>query len=255
MPSQSVQLRMHPDVLKIVRPDGSSWLLHMSANACRLDVHSTSLLHALLHDGPELAIRNLAAQFGLAEPEARADVESFAGGLLRERMLVRGDASRAAAPRRRGGARRLAVLLLGLLDRPGRSLEVRARRLLIAARLAVAWLGWARTVEVWERCYPQPDASHPEVAGSVLAAIDSAVRVHAARSFLHLECKERALACLAMARAARIRAELVVGLTYVPLESHVWVECGGRIISDHPEHCRPFEAVARYGGVPRAEAS
>jgi hypothetical protein len=73
------------------------------------------------------------------------------------------------------------------------------------------------------------------------------VRKTAARSLISVECKERALACLALARKNGIPAQLVVGVTHYPLQGHVWVESGGRIISDNPEHCQRFEPVARYG--------
>ena len=121
--------------------------------------------------------------------------------------------------------------------------------LLLVARVSVAMFGWAATVRAWERRYRQPATSHHDP--DALERIDTVVRETAARSLLHHECKERGLACLAMARGAGIAADLLVGLTYSPLAAHVWVECDGCIISDLPEHCAPFEPVMRYDGNAR----
>ncbi len=68
-----------------------------------------------------------------------------------------------------------------------------------------------------------------------------------ARSLIGLECKERSLVCLALARESGIPAQLIVGVAHDPMQGHIWVEAGGRVISDDPEHHRSFEPVARYG--------
>ena len=74
-------------------------------------------------------------------------------------------------------------------------------------------------------------------------AIDFAVRDVAARSLLRLECKERALTCLALARDLGLAADLVIGLSYTPLRAHVWVACAGRVVGDEAEICGTYEAV------------
>ena len=108
---------------------------------------------------------------------------------------------------------------------------MRAWGLLWAAKWAVAQFGWARAVREWERVYPQP-ASEMLANTEKLEAIDLVVRKTAARSLLSVECKERALACLALARMNGISAQLVVGVTHYPLQGHVWVEAANRVISD-----------------------
>jgi hypothetical protein len=166
--------------------------------------------------------------------EVRRDVAAFIRDLRRQRVLLSPDDDDASG----GMARRWIDAALSLARR-------RPWPLLLVARLAVALFGWTATIRAWERRYPQPLAAH-EDAGTI-DAIDRAVRSIAARSLLHHECKERGLACLAMARAEGIAADLVIGLTYSPIAAHVWVECGNRIISDLPEHCRPYREVMRYG--------
>lgn len=228
-------LRMHPDVLFVPRPDGTSWLLHMSANTLRLDADSTRLLQSILERGAEESARAVAGEFDVDEAEVRRDVAEFIADLRKQRVVVAGDRAADA----NGRVSRLLGAALSLANR-------RAWALLFAARLAVALFGWAATVRAWEARHPQP--AQPREDAAALDAIDRDVRELAARSLLHHECKERGLACLAMARASGIAADLVIGLTYTPLAAHVWVECGARIISDLPEHCRPYEVVMRYGG-------
>lgn len=224
---------MHPDVVLVERPDGTSWLLHMSANTLRLDAESTDLLNMIVARGPDDAARAIAQRFAIDERQVRADIEEFVGDLRRQRVLV----TRANAKSERRFAERIIEKALAFANG--------AWSLLFVARIAVALFGWAATIRAWERRFPQPDA--PRVDSDRLDLIDSVVRETAARSLLHHECKERGLACLAMARRAGIAADLLIGLTYSPLAAHVWVECGDRIISDLPEHCAPYERVMRYG--------
>jgi hypothetical protein len=228
-------LRMHPDVVVVERPDGTSWLLHMSANTLRLDTDSTELLRSILDRGPDDSAREIAQRFDVDEEEVRRDVAGFVADLRKQRVLIAdGDTNGD-----RGLAGRVIDKALALADR-----RDRAWSFLLVARVAVALFGWAATIRAWERRYPQPDA--PRDDPRALDVIDRVVRDTAARSLLHHECKERGLACLAMARRAGIAADLLIGLTYTPLAAHVWVECGDRIISDLPEHCAPYEKVMRY---------
>jgi hypothetical protein len=229
-------LRMHPDVVVVERPDGTSWLLHMSANTLRLDTDSTQLLRSILDRGPDASAREIARSFAVDEDEVRRDVAAFIADLRKQRVLIaEGDSNGD-----RGIAGRIIDKALAWADRRGS-----AWAFLLAARVAVALFGWAATIRAWERRYPQPAA--PRDDARALEQIDRVVRDTAARSLLHHECKERGLACLAMARRAGIAADLFIGLTYSPIAAHVWVECGERIISDLPEHCAPYEKVMRYG--------
>jgi len=224
-------VRMHPDVVLVERPDGTSWLLHMSANTLRLDAGSTELLKSIVDRGPDESARTIAHRFGVDERDVRADVADFIADLRKQRVLI------VDADTNGGIAERIVERALALGNG--------AWSFLFIARVAVALFGWAATIRAWERRFPQP--ATPCDDHETLDVIDSVVRHTAARSLLHHECKERGLACLAMARRAGIAADLLIGLTYSPLAAHVWVECGDRIISDLPEHCAPYERVMRYG--------
>lgn len=237
--------QLHPDVVWIGRPDGSARLMHMSANVCAIDAESAALLKSIIEVGPERSAAELAAQESIDEAEAREEVQDFIVDLRKQKLLQPLQEQPSLLDRCRDGAARVlvpgAVRLVGL----SRSLRGKVWGLLWAARWAVAQFGWARAVREWERLYPQPAAEASD-RESHLEAIDHAVRQRASRSFIGVECKERSLACLALARENGIAAEMIVGVTHNPLQAHVWVEAGGRVISDNPEHCRPFEPVVRY---------
>lgn len=239
--------RMHPDVLMVERPDGSSCLLHMSGNTCRMDAHSTRLLKSILEAGPERSVLDLAQRFGIGEDEAREDVSAFISDLGKQRIIRSGKQQSSTFESVRTAAARLMVLAaLSFVDRRTRRIGPRAWGLLLVARWSVALFGWARTIKVWEQRYPQPDDAGPADA-ALIDEIDRAVRRTAARSFLNHQCKERALACVGLSRARGVAADLIIGLVYMPVMAHVWVECGDRLISDNPANCMPYEPVARYG--------
>jgi hypothetical protein len=208
----ATELRMHPDVVVVERPDGTSWLLHMSANTLRLDLDSTQLLQSILARGADGSARELAQRYEMDEEEVRRDVAAFVRDLQRQRVLVSGT----DGDRDTGMAGRVIDASFAFADRPSRAPRRRAWWLLLAARLSVALFGWAATIRAWERRYPQPAEPRDDDDGDALDQIDHVVRDTAARSLLHHECKERGLACLAMARRAGVPADLLIGLTYSP---------------------------------------
>lgn len=245
--SDMTSYRLHPDVVWISRPDGSSCLMHMSANLCAVDAVSTNLLKSIIAIGPERTAVEQAARHSVDEAQVREDIREFITDLRTQKIFCPVVYRDPPLEKARTAAARILVsgtLRLDLL--PARNLRVRAWGLLWAAKWAVAQFGWARAVREWERGYPQP-ASETLANTEKLEAIDLVVRKTAARSLLSVECKERALACLALARMNGISAQLVVGVTHYPLQGHVWVEAANRVISDNAEHCRLFEPVARYG--------
>ena len=239
--------RLHPDVVWIARPDGSAGLMHLSANVCVIDAYSAALLMSLLSIGPERAAYDLATRYGLDETEAWEEVKDFITGLS-EQKLIQPLPHRESwlARAREGTARALVPGMVSLVVLVARSPRGKARGLLWTARWAVAQFGWATTMRMWERICPQPAADKP-ASVETLDAIDHAVRQAASRSLLTLECKERSLACLALARRNEIPAQLILGVSPEPIQGHVWIEAGGRIIGDDSDHFRSFEPVVRYG--------
>jgi Transglutaminase-like superfamily len=239
--------QLHPDVVWIARPDGSARLMHMSANVCSIDADSAALLTSIIEAGPERSASELAERYSIGEAEAREQVQDFITE-LREQKLIRTFQPRTSSREkaRDGAVRALVPGVIRLLDLVTRNPNRKVRGLLWTARWAVAQFGWATAVRAWERIYPQPAAGAPTSVDR-LEVIDHTVRQAASRSLIRLECKERSLVCLALARESGIPAQLIVGVAHDPMQGHVWVEAGGRVIGDDPEHCRSFEPVARYG--------
>jgi hypothetical protein len=239
--------QLHPDVVWIARPDGSAHLMHMSANVCAIDADATALLRSIIEVGPERSAAGLAARYDIDEAEAREQVQDFITG-LREQKLIQPLKHRkfSREKARESVARALVPGVIRLIDLVTWNSRGKVRGLLWTAGWAVAQFGWATAVRVWERVYPQPVAG-TSTSVERLEAIDHGVRQAASRSLIGLECKERSLVCLALARESGIPAQLIVGVAHDPMQGHVWVEAGGRVIGDDPEHCRSFEPVARYG--------
>jgi hypothetical protein len=222
----------HPDVIRAPGPGASVRLIHLSGRVYVVRPEDVAAVDAILG----------VTGAGTGAPAS----DALLAGLLKERLIRPTD----AAPRP-GSALRSALadrVLGSALVRSARVRDPRrqVQRLLRAARCAVVVFGWAETVRVWERCYPQP----PVARGSLtpLDEIDRRVRRAAAHSLAGHRCKERALACLALARASGHRADLVIGVSDFPVAAHVWTDCLGRIISDEPAYCAGFRPIARWDG-------
>lgn len=242
------RFRLHPDVVWIVRPDRSSRLLHLGGNACAIDPASTELLRSILSVGPEQSAEELIKQYRVEKAEAYADVQAFVTHLRKQKIIQRDGAIESPAERIKAVAARVCIpIALSIVHLLSKDLRGKSWGLLLVARWAVTQFGLAAAVRRWDHFYPQPGAGATPEDAERLDVIDSVVRETTSRHFLNAQCKERGLACLALCRHEGFPAELVIGMTFAPLEGHVWVESAGRILSDDPEHCRPYEPVARYG--------
>jgi hypothetical protein len=238
---------LHPDVLWVERPDGSARLLHLDGNTCLLDPESASLFRSILERGVDRSSSDLASSCSADLAKVRADVGAFVVELGKQRIIRRARVSHAEHLERRA----CVALVRGVLkaiDSPKHSLERRARRLLFLARWAAAVFGWSVTQAAWDAAYPQP-ATAGARHDAMIDRIDKVVRDAAAQSLLKFECKERALVCVALGREAGVHAELVLGVAFMPMRAHVWVESGDRIFSDDADHCREFERIPLRPGL------
>ena len=242
------RFRLHPDVIWIVRPDRSSRLLHLGANACAIDPASTELLRSILSVGPEQSAEELTKQYRIEKAQAYADVQSFVRDLRKQKIIERDGSIKSPAEHIKAVAARVCIpLALRIVHLFAKDLPRKSWGLLLVARWAVTQFGLSAAVRRWDHFYPQPVAGAKPQDAEMLNAIDAVVRETTSRHFLNAQCKERGLACLALCRHEGFPAELVIGMTFAPLEGHVWVESVGRILSDDPEHCQPYEPIARYG--------
>ena len=220
--------------------------MHMSANVCAIDAEAAALLRTIFAVGPARAAVELAGRDSMPVATAEEEVADFIVSLRRQRLITPASGyAQATTPDPLAlGLIRAALRLTNAVARTPRA---RTRGLLWTARWAVLQFGWARAIRAWEVLFPQPDDAAAAASPQQLAQIDEAVRDVAASSVVGLECKERSLVCLALARTHGVRAQLIVGIAHDPMQGHVWVEAAGRVLGDDPEHYRSFDPVVRYG--------
>jgi hypothetical protein len=231
--------RLAPGVALVDVPDGSARLLDLDGNFHALSPLGAAMLRLALERGPEEAVRVIAADYAQDEGRVRADLGRFLGSLGRLGLLGRGRRRRV-----RGALGWLALpAALALAWRWPR----RAGALLGLARLSFRLFGWAATLRVW-RWYHRGATRplSPGEASKAARAVDEEVRASAGGHLLAVECKERALAAWALARAAGLPAELVVGVTFFPLAGHCWCELAGEPLGDEPARCALYAPVFRY---------
>jgi hypothetical protein len=215
-------------------PDGSGRLLDLAGSFHVLDRIATELLWDVAIRGRSEAVRTTARLYRVPEQRVAADL----GELLEQ---VPAGIGSVEAARRGEWVDPLVVAGLSLLVRV-RYPRLRAWVLLAVARVCFATVGWSRTLGWWTAL---PTRDRP--GGSSGAEIDRRVRRSATGSVLGHTCKERAVVCLAEARAAGLGAAVVLGLSFYPLATHSWcVLDDGVVLGDLPDVCAAFDTVALY---------
>ncbi len=148
---------LHPDVEWILRPDGSSRLMHMNAKICALDAASTQLLQWLIEIGPERAAAKLVARYEVDEVQAQQDLNAYIAELRKHKFicpLLSGD--RALEHVRKVAARAFVPAALYVVDLVARNCRLGVWGFLWAAKWTVAQFGWGTALSEWQKMYPQP---------------------------------------------------------------------------------------------------
>jgi hypothetical protein len=120
---------------------------------------------------------------------------------------------------------------------------MRATAILILSRLSYALFGWKATVAAWTARFPEAQGTADALKAR---EIDMVVRRACARNWVGADCKERALSCFTLARAAGRPASLHIGVALSPLGGHCWCRIGEHLVSDDAERCARFLPVFRY---------
>ncbi|MGY1643841.1 lasso peptide biosynthesis B2 protein [Geodermatophilus sp. SYSU D00703] len=218
-------------MLLVSAPDGSGRLLDLAGSFYAVDPIAAGLLADLTRLGRPGAVRAAARRHAVPEEQVAADLDDLLAELP--------PGIEATAVRRGGWVDPLVVALLSLLRRVGHP-PLRTWALLAAARACFATAGWSRTLRWWTSL---PLRGTPGRASA--AAIDRRVRRSASRSVLGHTCKERAVVCLAEARAAGLPAAVVLGVSFYPLATHSWcVVEDDVVLGSSPDLCAAFEPVA-----------
>ena len=242
------QCVLAPDVIVISAQDGTARLLDMSGRSYAVSAIGARMLQGTLGQGTAATVHSIAARYRVDTTQVHSDLAAFLRALGKACLICR--------LRTRWRIRQASLVMTSLFLLPAlrgiylcaHSLTSRAWALLTLARLALPLFGWVRTVAAWQQFHSRTlsEGRSPQHKATLIAAIDTAVRDEAARHFLTMECKERALCCWSLARAAGLPATLVVGINTFPLQGHCWCEVDHRIFSDDRDRCVRFQPVITY---------
>lgn len=233
-----------PDAALIVMEDGSGCILDMGGDVYAVAPVGTTMLRWTLEHGTAAAATHVATAYSADLARVQADLRTFLADLERRGVLGHGGRLPGRMPRWSGA--RIAAAALEVFFRLSRSTRARAATALTLARLSFGLFGWTATVSSWQKRVPVAEAPSLEGIEALVSSIDEAVRSAAARHVMGVDCKERALSCWAMARAAGLPATVVVGVELYPLSGHCWCEIGPSIVGDDPQRCRRYAPVFRY---------
>jgi len=227
--------------------DGSARLLDLDGRFYAVSAIGAQMLQETLARGPAAAVQQIANRYAVNPRQVQTDLRAFLDALKAQRLV----GSSSARP----GVRRPRVTPASLLVGPAldfvnrflRPWDIRARVLLPLASLSLRVFGWTRTVAVWTQCRSAEAGSVVEGnTAAIVKAIDEAVSGAVTKHLSLMTCRERALSCWTLARAAGLPATIVVGINLFPLAAHCWCESGPWTLGDDPDFCKQYIPVARY---------
>ncbi|HZO73630.1 MAG TPA: lasso peptide biosynthesis B2 protein [Ktedonobacteraceae bacterium] len=247
--------RLAPDVLFLRIQDGSARLLDLSGNFYALSQMGAQMLYEALHGNTAAVAARIATEYHAELSHVQSDLYAFLHDLEEKRLISHARCSRGLFQSKRIFPLIMLVPLLRAISAFPCSLQRKTWALLTLAFVAVRLFGWPRTVAGWRYCLARTQLTQEYASSNVTTEleqstkdIDEVVRSIAARHFLHVECKERALACWWLLCSAGFPAKLVLGVHLFPLGCHCWCEVGRFVLSDDEGRCGQFTPVLSYGG-------
>src|SRR5262249_2156762 len=153
-----------------------------------------AMLRETLESGPVVAVRNIAAAYGVEAEQVQADLGDLLRDLEQKGVIRRRGSSLPRHPWRRRLARAAIPLLLPGTDRRAvRAARWRAWGLVSSAWISIALFGWSATVRSWQQHYARvPIRPYPAALAGRAARLDALVRTVTAEHLLYVDCKERA---------------------------------------------------------------
>jgi hypothetical protein len=241
------EFALPPDVIFVTVHDGSARLLDMAGRFHAVPAIGARMLQETLQFGRGEAGRRIAQEYGAAPWQVQTDLDVFLRELQEQGLLCKQGERRSCGGLAAGLARLFLRPALSWIHGVLRSADSKAPAILGLARLSFALLGWTRTIAIWKEAHAgfasrQADKGKEQA----IRTLDQAVRAAAASHPFEVACKERALCCWALARAAGLAASLVVGIELFPLVGHCWCEVGPQTLSDDPDWCASFVPVGKW---------
>lgn len=253
-PGPDSPYRLAPEVLLVMVEDGSARIVDLDGSVAALDATAMAMMEAALRLGEAGAVVELASAFGLEPRRIATDLHAVLGGLI-ARGALRFDAP--GLPRHASRIKHRVASALSALNVPwggGRVRGIQAWYALTAAHLSLRLVGWSCTLGAWSAPGRPGWSNSRRTAGAGnngtgdLDAIDVAVTRVLARYPVPLDCKERALAAFALARAAGLPARIVLGISLFPLALHTWCESSGQVVADKLDgYCDRYTPLRIYG--------
>jgi hypothetical protein len=239
--------RLREDVVLVVAGDGSGRLLDLSGDVLAISRSGVRMLECALSQGIEDASRTLALAYSVDEARIRSDMVAFLASLSERRLLVLpGREIHAASTIVTMLSWLMAPAILACTFMPRRLISAKAHLLLATAFISTHLFGWSNAVRVW-RWAAGPSLDGPaDGARETLDAIDREVARALATHPLSVNCKERALSCHVLARAAGAQSRVIVGIDLLPFALHCWCESNARILADDAGNCDRFTPVLTY---------
>jgi hypothetical protein len=243
--------RLREGVVLIVAPDGSSRLMDLAGDVCAISATGTMMLESIFSQSIDAACQAVAKRFGVGAERVRLDMAALVGPLERRRLLIApGCAGHARASVASVSCWMIAPVVALCAAAPRRLVSAKAWVLLTIAFISTRVFGWPNTIRVWNRTTSgrRRDVT-PAVSADaeILDTIDRAVARAMSMHPLHVSCKERALSCQALARAAGMDSSVVLGVDLFPFAMHCWCECSSRILADRYDgQCDRFTPIMVY---------
>ncbi|MEQ2006397.1 MAG: lasso peptide biosynthesis B2 protein [Limisphaerales bacterium] len=201
-----------------------------------------------LNGGSFALDKDTAARLGsMLHPRQPMDCDEADAALVEE-LRAAGLLAEATRPGKmflQAGERAVARVLAAWLRQvqPGSQVGTReASRLMSIAWFSLHLLRWPAAVRVWTMAFP----SRATAASENAERIHEAVQTAAARHWLPVQCKERALSAFGLARLNGLQPVLHVGCNPTVFQMHCWASVAEQVLGDHPEHHQEFEPVASW---------
>jgi hypothetical protein len=242
--------RLRDGVILVIGADGSGRLIDLDGEAFAIGVSATAMLQGALSAPLDAACDELARRFAVDVHQVRSDMQAFLTDLRRRGLVSAPGSARGRAGVAVGAfAWLIAPALAPCAWSPTRALAPKAWVLLALAHASTRLFGWPRTLRVWQAVTRRTERRDPGARdrATLLDAIEAAVMRALARFPLAVSCKERALACHALARAIGADCRVVLGVDLFPFALHCWCAANDRILADRREgHCERFTPVVVY---------
>jgi hypothetical protein len=248
----SNDITLAPDAMfRLVDGEGCVFDLTRGAFA-GLNATATKLLGTALHIGGRQTIERLSVEWNVAPSLVETYLDVTRSELQSRRLL--------AAPRPNPVVQTWAIQKLhnageaaatGCLRQLKRRCQNAGSRRALARRtralLRVSWgllrvFGLSRSLQLFRNATDDPRATGPQ---GRLDELDELIQTEAGRMLLPIACKERSLAAFFLLRSLGWpHPRVIIGLQRHPFRAHAWVDCQGRVLTDHSEHCAFYVPVA-----------